>query len=414
MAQDALELIKQQLQNTDIKPEELTIIPKKEAKVEEPEPKIEIQEFREEKRVEKKVEKKVEEKKEVKKEVPKKTKKKKITEKPKMKNKKPKRKIVKIVKKTSKKPGKKKNKIDMKKYIIPAAVIVGIVIILLILKFTVFNNKGTVVAYVNSEPIYLSEINERFDLYQGVYSKEELLNQSVMEILLLQEADKQGISVTDKEFDDLLQEIYLSTGTTKDDLINELNTVGISYEEYKESSMKTMTIRKLLDVVLVGITVTEQETRDYYNSVKELLDENVTYADVKELINQTIFLDKRDVMFQDYLSGLMDKAEITLFNEYITEGSEEADKKIELAKCLTANNVKIYSSTTCSACLTQKNMFGDDAVEFLDVVNCSSDEGKQECIDMAIKATPTWIINGVKYTGVLALETLAESAGCEY
>ena len=72
----------------------------------------------------------------------------------------------------------------------------------------------------------------------------------------------------------------------------------------------------------------------------------------------------------------------------------------------------MYGSTTSSACLTQKNMFGD-AVEFLDIIECDQ-EGKQECEDMAIKATPTWIINNIKYTGVLSLEGLAELAGCEY
>ena len=92
---------------------------------------------------------------------------------------------------------------------------------------------------------------------------------------------------------------------------------------------------------------------------------------------------------------------------------ENIDKKTELAKCLTENNVKMYTSTNCPACLTQEKMFGD-ATEFLDIVNCDTDDDKQECEDMAIKATPTWIVNNIKYTGVLSLEGLAELVECEY
>ena len=112
------------------------------------------------------------------------------------------------------------------------------------------------------------------------------------------------------------------------------------------------------------------------------------------------------------LEELKKDYEIVVFWEYVEEKQENIDKKTELAKCLTENNVKMYTSANCPACLTQKNMFGD-AAEFLDIVECDQ-EGQQECEDMAIKATPTLIVNNIKYAGVLSLEGLAELADCEY
>ena len=74
----------------------------------------------------------------------------------------------------------------------------------------------------------------------------------------------------------------------------------------------------------------------------------------------------------------------------------------------------MYTSTTCSACLTQKNMFGQTASDELEIIECDTTEGKEECDSLAVKATPTWIVNNIKYTGVLSLEGLAELAECEY
>ncbi len=313
-------------------------------------------------------------------------------------------------KKTVKKKVKRKKKFKIKNYIIPIASFLVILIIVLVFKFTVFND--TVVAYVNGKPIYLSEIEMRHALYQGVYSKEEFLNQSILEEMLLQEAQKQGFSVTDDEFNEMMDLYLQSYNLTKGELDNQLKELGSSYKEFEKSSRERVIINLLLESVLANVTVTEEEMKDYYNEVKEDLPENVTYEDVKDLVNQSILLNKQDELFAVYVDDLKKEYDIVVYWDLVKEKEEVIDKKTELAKCLTANAVKMYGSTTCSASLTQKNMFGD-AVEFLNIVECDQ-EGKQECEDMAIKATPTWVVNNIKYTGVLSLEGLAELAGCEY
>ena len=414
MVDDALKKIEEQLYNSmnekstekiEVKPiikktdkieakEEIKERPKEEIKVE-PKEKIEDEKPKEE-RVEKKEEnseKKIPQEKKV---IKKKTTRKQAKKMPKKKS----------VKKKS-----RKKKFEIKNYIIPIASFLVILVIALVLKFAVFND--TIVASVNGKPIYLSDIEMRHALYQGIYSKEEFLNQTITETILLQEAQKQGFSVSDEEFKEMMNIFLVSSGTTKENLDKQLKVLGSSYEEFEESSRERVNINLLLESVLVNITVTEKEMKDYYTEVKDDLPENVTYEDVKDLVNQSLVLNKRDEMFGDYIEELKKDYEIVVFWEYVEEKQENIDKKIELAKCLTENNVKMYTSANCPACLTQERMFGD-AFEFLDVVDCDTEEGKQECADLAIKATPTWIVNNIKYAGVLSLEGLAELADCEF
>lgn len=83
-----------------------------------------------------------------------------------------------------------------------------------------------------------------------------------------------------------------------------------------------------------------------------------------------------------------------------------------LANCLTENGAKMYGTSTCPDCKRQKAFFGD-AFQFVNYVECFIDgEPNQECLDVEIERFPTWIIDGVKYTGSKQLSQLAELSGC--
>ena len=71
---------------------------------------------------------------------------------------------------------------------------------------------------------------------------------------------------------------------------------------------------------------------------------------------------------------------------------------------------KLYVSSTCGHCAQQKNLLGDNLEKF-EVIDCSID--REECIEENVRAVPTWIINGEKYTGVKSIPKLKDLAGCE-
>ncbi|MBL7160436.1 MAG: hypothetical protein ISS93_01125 [Candidatus Aenigmarchaeota archaeon] len=82
-----------------------------------------------------------------------------------------------------------------------------------------------------------------------------------------------------------------------------------------------------------------------------------------------------------------------------------------LAKCLTANGVEMYGTSTCPACQTQKANFGD-SFEYINYIECGPDGNPELCVEKGIEAIPTWIINGQTYVGILSAEKLAELSGC--
>src|SRR6056297_1994728 len=67
----------------------------------------------------------------------------------------------------------------------------------------------------------------------------------------------------------------------------------------------------------------------------------------------------------------------------------------EVANCI-AEKSTLYIQLGCHACKKQEEIFGDN-YKYLDTVDCFYKQDK--CIEKDITATPTWIIDGERYTG---------------
>ncbi|MBW4493124.1 MAG: hypothetical protein KME26_08570 [Oscillatoria princeps RMCB-10] len=96
----------------------------------------------------------------------------------------------------------------------------------------------------------------------------------------------------------------------------------------------------------------------------------------------------------------------------ITTISGEAE--IALARHLRAIGAKEYGAYWCPHCHDQKQLFGKEASEILDYVECDP-SGKnarpQLCAEAKIKGYPTWEIKGQLYPGVFSLQKLGELSG---
>ncbi len=79
-----------------------------------------------------------------------------------------------------------------------------------------------------------------------------------------------------------------------------------------------------------------------------------------------------------------------------------------LAKCI-GENSELYVQLGCGACEVQGEMFGEN-YQYLNIVDCTYD--RQECMNIGITRTPTWIINREKYKGIQTIEKLKELTGC--
>ena len=86
----------------------------------------------------------------------------------------------------------------------------------------------------------------------------------------------------------------------------------------------------------------------------------------------------------------------------------EKDPGEKVMKCI-AEKATMYSQTSCSHCIVQKEILGNYTSLF-NIIEC--DEEKQKCIDAEITGTPTWVIDGKKEEGVRTIKQLRELTGC--
>jgi len=88
-----------------------------------------------------------------------------------------------------------------------------------------------------------------------------------------------------------------------------------------------------------------------------------------------------------------------------------------LAEHLAKSDAKFYGASWCVHCQDQKKLFGS-SVKRLPYVECSPG-GPQApqasiCKEKDISSYPTWVVNGQRQTGVLALDTLAQLSKFDY
>lgn len=93
----------------------------------------------------------------------------------------------------------------------------------------------------------------------------------------------------------------------------------------------------------------------------------------------------------------------------ITTISEESE--IALAEHLAATGAKTYGAFWCPHCYDQKQLFGKEAFDEIEYVECDP-QGKNPqrdvCIDRGVKSFPTWEIEGKIYPGTKELSELAK------
>lgn len=88
--------------------------------------------------------------------------------------------------------------------------------------------------------------------------------------------------------------------------------------------------------------------------------------------------------------------------------------EIALAQHLQEIGAKKYSAYWCPHCQQQREMFGSEAFEYIDSIECAEDgqdAQPQLCREAGIQGFPTWEINGEQFSGARPLSELANLSG---
>lgn len=132
-----------------------------------------------------------------------------------------------------------------------------------------------VAAVVNGESIYLSQLERRLERYGKEWKgeNEEARRKSILEDminkkLILQEARRQGITVSQAEVDAYLENVK-KTFLSHKAFEQALDKMGVTEEEFGGEAEENLMVNKMIDRVSKNIKVTGEEIKNYYQENKE-------------------------------------------------------------------------------------------------------------------------------------------------
>lgn len=174
---------------------------------------------------------------------------------------------------------KTKNQQGRKKAILTAVILVILIIAVSSYLFSKRWKENQVVIVVNNEKIYEDELAQIYDQLklQGPSTTRSSAAKEIITIkILLQEAKRRGITVSETELEDAINKIKSSTGIALED---ELKKSGISYDFFRERIKQQIITQKLINQIIQNVSVNEKEISGFFEENKDsLLQENYRLA----------------------------------------------------------------------------------------------------------------------------------------
>ncbi len=175
--------------------------------------------------------------------------------------------------------------------VVCAVLLVAVIALAVLLSLNMKGSGGAdsdSVALVNGEPIGR---NELFDAMYATGGK-EALEQLIAKELIIQEADKNELTISEEELEEEIAGIIdESFGGSYEDFLSALNLYGLNEEDFREDARLNLLVRKL---AMAEIETTEEEARQFYEE------------------NQFLFAQPEEVEVRHILVETMDAAEEVL------------------------------------------------------------------------------------------------------
>jgi foldase protein PrsA len=158
------------------------------------------------------------------------------------------------------------------------------------------------VATVNGEKITQAELNQRLMQQAG----KEVLDQLITERLILQEAKKRKINVSEKEIDKKIEEFKKQFPDEKT-FRNQLKENNMTLDFLKEQVKLQLILEKILKD---EIKISENEIRNFYEQNKDFMYKDKKFEEVKEQIKEELEYQALSMKSQDLIENLKKKAKI--------------------------------------------------------------------------------------------------------
>ncbi len=178
-----------------------------------------------------------------------------------------------------------------------------------------FLTKDSVMATVNGEPIYESEVTEQLNGLKTQYGAQitidVALNQTIIEKILMQEAKKQGIMVDDAKLDSFIDDSLASSGQTRESFEATLKTQNLTLAKIRERIRTQLAITELVNKTIPVSEVTDKEAKEFFDTNKQLF-QGQAYTAVKTQIVDYLTSQKQVKEFQAYVANLRATADVKI------------------------------------------------------------------------------------------------------
>lgn len=185
----------------------------------------------------------------------------------------------------------------------PQVIIPVIGLVILALLVYIFRS-WFVVATVNGQIITRAELNKQLEQQYG----KEILDSIITKTLVLQEADRQHVSVSQQEIDDSIKQISDTLSKQGQSLDSVLAARGMKKQDLEDQIRLQKTVEKLVGK---SVSVSDQEIADYISKNQESLPTGLSDEQLKQQVKQQLLQQKINDKAQVLVADLQKKAHIT-------------------------------------------------------------------------------------------------------
>lgn len=183
---------------------------------------------------------------------------------------------------------------------------IGFVVILVIIAAAYLLRSLFFVAFVNGSPITRIEFTKDLEKNIG----KETLDNLITKKLILQEANKKGVIVSNEDVDKEIENISSmieSQGSSLDQVL-------ASQDRIKDDLEENIRIQKTVERILEDkVKVTEDELIDYFEKNSELYGKDANFTELKETISQQLKQEKLSNEYETWLNNLKTESKIIYF-----------------------------------------------------------------------------------------------------
>ena len=184
-----------------------------------------------------------------------------------------------------------------------AHIIIGVLLLIIVIGVVIGSlmyskNKGglgmnnELAAEVNGQKITMESLNKEYEKIPAQQrpsvKRMDLLNQTIVTTILLQEAKKEKITISDDEVEKVISEVKLPPGQTMESI---LQLQGYTLDEFKLRLKDQLVIQKLLNET-VTVNVSDEEIKEFFDKNKDAFKQQLSVNASHILVNSSIEADE--------------------------------------------------------------------------------------------------------------------------